>query len=143
MLKVAVIILIVMLAYAGIYSLISIIAPTVTMKGTLAATTGKTTDNARSDGYIKALAVNQVKTGAFALASVVSGFFVLFAAFRKAQKWAWYAFLCVGGISWLNGLIISIATGDMMNMLPNIIGMVIFLVGLLLPIKVFFGKKEA
>jgi hypothetical protein len=31
----------------------------------------------------------------------------------------------------------------MMNMLLQIIGMVIFLVGLLIPIKVFFAKKEA
>jgi hypothetical protein len=143
MLKVAVIILIVMLAYAGIYSLMSIFAPTVMMKSALTAATGKTIDNARSDGYLKALTVDQIKIGAFALATVASGFFVLFAAFQKAQKWAWYAFLVVGGIAWLNGLIITIATGDMMNMLLQIIGMVIFLVGLLIPIKVFFAKKEA
>jgi len=142
MLRVAVIILIVMLVYAGIYSLMSIIVPTVMMKSALTATTGKTIDNARSDGYLKALTVDQIKTGAFALATVASGFFVLFAAFRKAQKWAWYAFLVVGGIAWLNGLIITIATGDMMNMLFQIIGMVIFLVGLLLPIEVFFTKEE-
>lgn len=142
MLRVAVIILIVMLVYAGIYSLMSIIVPTVMVKSALTATTGKTIDNARSDGYSKALTVDQIKTGAFSLSTVASGFFVLFAAFRKAQKWAWYAFLVAGGIAWLNGLIITIATGDMMNMLLTIIGMVIFLVGLLIPIKVFFAKEE-
>ena len=130
-----------MLVYAGIYSLISIIVPTVMMKGVLTATTGKTIDNAQSDGYLKALTVDQIKTGLFALATVISGFFILFAAFRKAQKWAWYAFLFVGGIAWLNGVIISIAIGDMINMIANIIGIVIFLVGLLLPIKVFFAKE--
>lgn len=143
MLKVAVIILIVMLAYAGVYSLMCIITPTVMMKSTLTATTGKTIDNARSDGYLKVLKIDQIRIGAFALATVASGFFVLFAAFRRAQKWAWYGFLVVGGIAWLNGLIVTIVIGDMMNMLLQIIGMVIFLVGLFIPIKVFFAKKEA
>lgn len=143
MLKAAVIILIVMLAYAGIYSLMSIFVPTVAMKSALTATTGKTIDDARKDGYLNALMVDQIKIGAFALATVVSGFFVLFAAFRKTQKWAWYAFLFAGGIAWLNGLITAIATRDMMNILLQIIGVVIFLVGLLIPIKVFFSKKEA
>lgn len=143
MLKAAVIILIVMLAYAGIYSLISIFVPTLTMKSALTATTGKTIDDARRDGYLNSLVVDQIKIGIFALATVISGFFVLFAAFRNAQKWAWYAFLVVGIIGWLNGLITAIAIGDMANLLLQIIGVVIFLVGLLIPIKVFFSKKEA
>lgn len=143
MLKVGVIILVVMLAYAGIYSLMNIIAPKVMMKSSLDATTNKTIDDAEKDGYLKALKFDQIRIGVYALAVVASGFFVLFAAFWKAQKWAWYAFLVVGVIAWLGGLLIAIVTMDTMNLILKIIGTVIFLVGLLIPVKAFFTKKEA
>jgi len=140
MMKTAVIILEVMLAYAAVYSLMCIITPEVMMASSLNAATGKTTDNARADGYLKDLVVDQINAGTFAFATVISGVFVLFAGFRKVQRWAWYAFLVVGGIAWLRGLIISIAIADRMNLLFQIIGMVIFLVGLLIPVRAFFAK---
>lgn len=140
MLKVAVIVLIVMLAYGGIYSLMSIIVPKVVMKTGIEAAIGKTIDDARNDGYLRSIATGQRNTGVFALASIASGFFVLFAAFRKAQKWSWWAFLVVGGIAWVGGLVITMAIGDNTNMLMQLVGLVILLVGLLLPIKVFFAK---
>ena len=141
MLKASVIILVIMLAYAGVYSLMSIIVPKAVMKSALEATIGKTLDNARDDGYLRSLTAGQRNTGVFALASVASGFFVLFAAFRKAQRWAWWAFLVVGGIAWLGGLIVTMAIGDNTNMLMQLIGLVIFLVGLLIPVKAFFTKE--
>ena len=138
MLKVAVIVLIVMLAYAGIYSLMTIIAPNLMMGSTFKAATGKALDS--QDPDFKVLLGGQRLAGVFALTTVISGFFVLFAGFRKAQKWAWWAFLVVAGIAWLWGLISSITIVDKMNMILYIIGTVIFLVGLLLPIKEFFVK---
>ena len=143
MLKVAVIILIVMLAYGGIYSLMSIIVPTVVMKSALEATISKTLDNARDDGYLKALKGGRRSQGLYALTTTIAGFFVLFAGFRKSQKWAWWAFLVVGGIAWLWGLIYSIAIVDKVNIPFMAIGIVIFLVGLLLPVKEFFVKEAA
>jgi len=141
MLKAAVIVLIVMLAYAGIYSLMSIFVPAVMMKGALTATTGKNLDNARDDGYLKALTGGQRNIGIYALTTTIAGFFVLFAGFRKGQKWAWWSFLVVGGIAWLLGLIYSQVIGDKVNSLLMAIGIVIFLVGLLIPVKEFFGKE--
>ena len=143
MLKVAVVILTVMLAYGCFYSLMGIVAPKLVIASSLVATAGKTLDDAKDAGYLKALTVSQRNVGVFALASAVSGFFVLFAAFQKAQKWAWWSFLAIGGIAWLGGLIITIAIGDKMNMIFHLIGLVIFLAGLLIPIKVFFAKDVA
>jgi hypothetical protein len=140
MLKVAVVVLTVMLAYAAIYSLMSIVAPTVVMKSGVKAAIGKTLDNARDDGYLKSLTVGQRNTGIFALASVVSGFFVLFAAFQKAQKWAWWAFLVVAGIAWLGGLIVTITIADKTNAIMQSIGLVLFLVGIIIPVRAFFVK---
>jgi hypothetical protein len=141
MLKAAVIILVIMLAYGGVYSLMSIIAPKVTIKSTLEARAGKTISDAESDGYLSALTGIQRHQGAFALTTTIAGFFVLFAGYRKAQKWAWWSFLIVGGIAWLWGLISTIVIGDNMNMILHVVGMVIFLVGILIPIKAFFGKE--
>ena len=141
MLKAAVIILIVMLAYGGIYSLMSIIAPKVTMKSALKVRAGKTIADAESDGYLSTLTGLQRHQGAFALTTTIAGFFVLFAGYRKAQKWAWWSFLIVGGIAWLWGLITTIIIGDNINMILHVIGIVIFLVGILIPIKAFFGKE--
>lgn len=140
MLKVAVVILIVMLAYGGIYSLMNIIVPEVIMKSSFKAMTGKALDTVDADS-LKALKASHRYMGVYAVVTVVFGFFILFAAFRKAQKWAWWNFLIAGGIMWLWGLIHSIVIGDTANLIAHIIGIVIFLVGVLLPVKEFFAKE--
>jgi len=141
MLKVATIILVIMLAYAGIYSIMSLIAPKVMMGSAFQSVTGETLESIQNPGYLKALLGGQRNMGLFALTTVISGFFVLFAGFRKGEKWAWWAFLVVGGLAWLWGLINAIIIVDKVNLPMEIIGMVIFLVGLLIPVKVFFAKE--
>ena len=140
MLRIAVIILVIMLAYATVYSTMSIIVPKVVSATGFKAMMGKTLDDAEADGYLKPLMTGQRNVGIYAFATTMSGFFVLFAGFRKAQKWAWWAFLVVGGIAWFGGLIISIAIGDMTNMIFQIIGAVLYILGVFLPIKSFFGQ---
>lgn len=141
MLKVAVVVLIVMLAYGGIYSLMNIIVPKVIMKSSFKAVAGEALDTVKDANYLKALLGSYRGMGVYALATVIFGFFVLFAAFRKAQKWAWWSFLVVGGIMWLWGLINTIVVVDTVNIILHAIGMVIFLVGLLIPVKAFFAKE--
>jgi hypothetical protein len=139
MLKVGVIILVIMLAYATVYSLISVIVPKVMMKGSVSAATGKTLEDAESAGYLKIMTIAHRNLGLFALATTMSGFFVLFGAFKKAQQWSWWCFLVVGCIAWLGNVIIAIVIGDNVNMIMSLIGLVVYLVGLLLPVKAFFG----
>jgi len=141
MLKASVIILTIMLAYAAIYSLMAIITPKAVMESVIQASIGKTIDNARNDGYLKALTFIVIHLGSLALAGVIAYFFILFIGFRKAQRWAWFALLIACGIGWLIGLILNIVIGNMMNIILQGIGVVLFLVGLLLPVKSFFGKK--
>ena len=142
MLKAAVVILVIMLAYAGIYSLMNIIVPKVIMESSFKAVTGESLDSITNAGYLKALSLSHRYMGVYALVTVILGFFVLFIGFRKAQKWAWWSILAGGGIMWLWGLIITIVIVDVVNLIGHIIGMVLFLVGLLLPIKAFFAKAE-
>jgi len=145
MLKVAVIILIVMLAYAGVYALMTVIAPKVIIESSFKAVTGESLDSVKDAGYLKELSLSHRYMGIYALGIVILGFFVLFAGFRKAQKWAWWALLIALGIAWLWGSINTIAVVDTGNLIAHIIGMVLFLVGIFLPVKEFFAKevKEA
>ncbi len=140
MLKVAVVILVVMLAYATVYCLLGLIVPEVALKSNLGAR-GKTVDEVRNDGYLGIIATSQRNIGVFALATIISAFFVLFAGFRKAEKWAWWAFLVVGNVAWVGSLIINIAIGNTTDAILHIIGTVVGLVGIFLPVKVFFGKE--
>jgi hypothetical protein len=68
-------------------------------------------------------------------------FFILFMGFKKTQRWAWWAFLLVGGIAWIYGLVMQIGEGDMMNLVGHLIGIVLWLIGILLSVKTFFPKK--
>ena len=67
----------------------NIIVPKATMGSALKAATGKTPEDAQDDGYLNALKFGQRNSGLFGLVTSISGFFILFAAFRKAQKWTW------------------------------------------------------
>lgn len=140
MLKVAVVVLIIMLAYGGIYSLINVFAPKVLMKSSFKAITGEALDSVTDAGYLKALSGSHRYMGVYSLATVICGFFVLFGAFQKAQKWAWWSFLVVSSIMWLWGLINAIVFVDAGNLIGHIIGLILFLVGILIPVKVFFVK---
>ena len=141
MMRIAVLILVIMLAYAGIYSLMSIFVPKLVMESIFSAITDKPLSSIQDAGYLKALLGRQMHTGIYALTTVIAGFFVLFAGFQKAQKWGWWGFLIVGGIAWLWGLIYSIVIADNFNIIFMLIGTVLLLVGLFLPFKSFFGKK--
>jgi len=141
MLRLAVFILVIMLIYAGVYSVMSIIKPDMIVESTVKGATGKTLDDAQNDGYLAAFLVLSKDAGLFGLAATVSGFFILFTGFRKARKWAWLVLLIAGGIAWVGGLILAISIGDRLNILIRAIGTAISLVGLLLPIKVFFAKR--
>jgi len=141
MMRIAVLILVIMLAYAGIYSLMSIFVPKLVMESIFSAITDKPLSGIQDAGYLKALSGRQMHAGIYALTTVIAGFFVLFAGFQKAQKWGWWGFLIVGGIAWLWGLIYSIVIADNFNIIFMLIGTVLLLVGLFLPFKAFFGKK--
>ncbi|MGB9597477.1 MAG: hypothetical protein ACPL7B_14440 [Candidatus Poribacteria bacterium] len=142
MLKASVVILVVMLAFAAIYSLTALITPKAVLKSTINASIGKTLDEAQSAGYLRAITIVMRHLGGIALAQIIAGFFILFAGFRKAQKWAWFGLLIAGCVGWLIGVIVNIVIGDMTNLTLHIIGFVIFLVGVLLPVKHFFVKAQ-
>ena len=141
MLKVAVVIAIIGTIYAGLYSLTAIIAPKVMMQSTFEAVTGKTVESVQDVDCLRVVSKQTRAAGFYALTAVIFAFFILFVGFRKAQKWAWWAFLIGAGIAWLWGIIDGIVTGNNLHLLLHAIGLVLLLVAGLLPIKVFFAKE--
>ena len=141
MLKVSTVILLIMLVFGGVYSLMLIFTPKMILSSGFEAETGEQLEDIQNANYLKVMVSEMMNMGVLGLSAVISAIFILFAAFRKAEKWAWWALLVTGVLAWGYGSIYNIITGDMLNSLLHLIGIVIFLVGLLLPVKAFFAKK--
>jgi hypothetical protein len=141
MLKTATSVLLIGMLFAALYSLAIIVSPQTFANSTLEARAETKLENIQDRGAAETLIVETRHMGVFALTTSIAMFFVLFTGFKKGQKWAWWAFLFVGGIAWLYGLVMQIGEGDMMNLVGHVIGTALWLIGILLPIKAFFPKK--
>ena len=82
-----------------------------------------------------------MSSAVFAVSGTIVSFFILFTGFRKAQRWAWWALLIGGCVSGIGGGILPISIGDKVYSLIFIIGVVIFLVGIFLPVRNSLGKQ--
>ena len=55
-------------------------------------------------------------------------------AYKKAEKWSWWCMLFIGILPLISGMLWNATHPGV------IVGWVIFLLGLFIPVKVFFGK---
>lgn len=140
MLKVGTVLLAICLIFSCVYGLLLVISPGTLAGGTVEAR-GESFEAVKDTGTGQAFIVQTRHLGVFAICISIALFFILFSAFNKGAQWAWWAFLFVGGIVWIYGLIVQILEADTLNMILHIIGMVIMALGLLLPVKEFFTKK--
>ncbi len=140
MLKVGTILLAICLIFSSIYGILLVFTPA-TISASTVEVRGGNLEAAQDTAVGQAFIVQTRHLGVFAICISIALFFVLFAAFNKGTQWAWWAILFAGGIAWLFGLIVQILEGDMLNMVLHIIGIIILLLGLLLPVKEFFAKK--
>jgi hypothetical protein len=129
-----------MLAFAALYSIAVFAVPAFFAAEGFEAVTGTSLDSI-DGGYVLVLLSAERHVGAFAIAATASGFFFLFGAFRKGERWSWWALLILGLVSWGWGLVDNLLMGSTLNAILHAVGTVVFLVGLLLPIGMFFGKK--
>ena len=141
MLKTASAIVLIALLFGTAYTLVIIFSPETVANSTLEARAGTRLENIQEKGVAGTVVTYARHMGIFGLTTNIAMFFVLFAGFKKAQKWAWWAFFLAGGIAWIFGLVTQIAEGDRMNIIGHVIGIVLWLLGILMPLKAFFGKK--
>lgn len=141
MLKTASTVLLISMLFATLYSLALIVTPQTFGESTLKARTGIELAALQDQGVAQTIVVQTRQIGTLALTTSIAMLFVLFAGFKKGQKWAWWAFLFVGGIAWIYSLFMQIIEKDMMNLIGSLTGTVLWLLGILLAVKAFFPKK--
>lgn len=142
MLKIASIILIITMIFSSLYSILLIVSPQTIAGSTLEARSGMTLESIENKEVSDTIVIQTRHLGIMALTTCIAMFFILFIGFKKGEQWAWWSFLIVGIITWGYGLIMQISEGDMLNMILHSIGFILLLIGVLLPVKVFFAKKS-
>lgn len=138
MLKTASAILLIVVVFGAIYSLVIIVSPQ-TVSGHSLMVSGEPQNPAVS----KAIYDVVRHLGAFGLALNIAAFFILINGFKKGLKWGWWGFFLIGFVGWGYGLARFIINGDTKNLIGQLIGIILFLIGVLLPLNVFFPKKTA
>ena len=141
MLKISIVIVAVLLAFGGVYSILSVFTPKLVVSGGFEASTGKTLDSIQDDDIRNAYLWANRNAGIFAIGTTIAGFFILFTGFRKKEQWAWWSLLIVGGLSWIWGLINALIIGDTFSSIMYIVGTVLLVAGLLASAKIFLAKK--
>ena len=76
--------------------------------------------------------------GLYLLITALSICFISLLPYRKGEKWAWYAMLVLGGTFMIGGQILFIATYSVLGLLDMLL-VILWIIGLLLPIKEFFS----
>ena len=86
--KAAMIVLVIALAYSGVYSIMVISATQFVVGSTYEGITGKELSSVQDAGYVETLVSVGRYMGVFALTTVILLFVVLFTGFKKTEKWA-------------------------------------------------------
>lgn len=141
--RISFVILLIMMIVALIYAFITLFMPQVIVMRSFQGYTGQSWcefagSNPTLAGYI--LGIERMAGG---LGFVISfgALFVLFTAYKKVEKWAWFYILVVGILGWVNNLVANIIFKNSMTITIIVIGLVLIVIGLLIPVKDFFGKK--
>jgi len=79
--------------------------------------------------------------GALGVVVAFGALFVLFTAFKNGLKWAWFYILVCGILSWGNNLQANVTINNPVNITVSIIGLVLMVIGLIIPAKDFWGKR--
>jgi hypothetical protein len=138
MLKTVSTILLIVVVFGAIYSLVLIVSPQ-----TVSGHSLKASGELQNSTVSKAIYDVVRHLGALGLSANIGAFFILINGFKKGLKWGWWGFFLTGFVGWGYGLVRFIINGDTKNLIGHLIGIVIFLIGVLLPLKTFFPKKPA
>lgn len=141
MLKAGTIVLLVLFIIAGAYSLVDVFAPHITLEGDAQAVTGGSIEDAFAEGPLFIAKLYLRHMGVASLAVAVASIFILLEGFAREQRWAWWALLLVGLIVVGFTVVVNAVIANWFDFATHLVILVWLFVGLLLPVKVFFGKK--
>jgi uncharacterized membrane protein (DUF485 family) len=133
------------LVLALIYALAAFIKPELLVSRSFQLYTGLQWDNLlnESPNVAHYTLILERMAGGLGLATVAGGFFVLFTAFRKGEKWAWYFMLVVSLIGWGNNLLGNIIMKNTLVIIIILVGILTLIAGLIISSKVFLCEKKS
>jgi hypothetical protein len=140
MLKAATIILAILFAFAAAYSIVVLAVPSITLEGDFRAMTGRDYKEALDEGAVQVAFVHIRHMEVNGLTATIAGFFILFAAFRQAQRWSWWAMLVLGAVAWGAGVALNLFIGNRLDSAVFLVGLVLHLLALFLPLRRFFAR---
>jgi hypothetical protein len=140
MVRVSTVILTILLALSAGYSIAVLVSPTMVLEGDSLAITGKSYQELLQPDAVRVALVHIRHMEVFALTATMSGFFIVFAGFRRVEKWAWWALLALGIVAWGYGSVLNLAIDNTFDSVVFLIGLVVFMLALFLPIRRFFPK---
>lgn len=141
MVKVSTVIIAVLLALSVVWSVMILVSPTMVLEGDSQAVAGKSYQDLMAPGAVAVALLYVRHMQVFALAAVIGGAFILFAAYRKGEKWAWWAMLTINVVVWGFGTAINLVISNYTDFIPFAVGLAVNLVALGIPIKSFFPAK--
>jgi hypothetical protein len=141
MLKAGTIVLLVLFITCAAWSIVDIALPSFTLEGDFQAVTGGGYEGILGDGplFIAKLYLRHMGVAAFAVST--GAIFILLGAFRKTERWAWWALLAMGVIVLGFGTAVNAVIANWFDFATHAAVLAWLLVGLLIPVKAFFGNK--
>jgi len=142
MVKVSTMILFVLFVLSAGYEIAIFAVPTMMLEGDFQAITGKSYREILSPEAIRVSVSHTRHMMVIGITQKVAAFFILFAGFRKAERWAWWAMLVVGGIACVYGAVVNVLNGNTFDSAVHLVALVVLVVSLLLPVKKFLAKSN-
>ncbi|HUU26513.1 MAG TPA: hypothetical protein VM123_01760 [archaeon] len=142
MVKVSTMILFVLFVLSAGYEIAIFAVPTMMLEGDFQAITGKSYREILSPEAIRVSVSHTRHMMVIGITQKVAAFFILFAGFRKAERWAWWAMLVVGGIACVYGAVVNVLNGNTFDSAVHLVALVVLVVALLLPVKKFLAKSN-
>jgi hypothetical protein len=141
MLKAGTIVLLILFILTAAYSILDIVAPSITLEGDFQAVTGGSYEGVLEPGplFISMLYLRHLGVASFAVS--IAAIFILVGGFRKAERWAWWALLVSGGIVVGFGVVANYVIANWFDFATHVAVLVWLLVGLMIPEKAFFARK--
>lgn len=143
--RIGLVMLLIMSIFAIAYGVFVIGSPDFFIKRSCPGYTGQAwTDLAAASpgaaDYIRAM---ERQVGGFGLALTLGTLFVLFGAFKRGERWAWFFFLIAGAGGWLVNIIYHIFSKSTLGLAMNVVGIGVIFLALIITAKDFLGKKTS
>lgn len=141
MLKAGTIVLLVLFILTAAYSILDIVAPSITLEGDFQAVTGGSYEGVLESGplFISMLYLRHMGVASFAVS--IAAVFILLGGFRKAERWAWWALLVTGAIVVGFATVVNFTIANWFDFTTHVVVLAWLFAGLLIPVKVFFARK--